>query len=123
MKKLFWIMLMALMALLFGSGCAAIPKEQRLAIAAKCGENTACIVEEETKVLEQIAYDRQERLDRYVDEFHTTSEWCSQISGAAMMTDWHCRGRDKNCPPKRIHDRFSCIDVRSFMRQMRGYPF
>ena len=123
MKKLMWIILMAVLALLFGSGCAAIPKEQRLAIAAKCGEDIACTAAMETKALEQIEYDRQERLDLHVDKFNATKEWCANARGMAMMKDWQCRGRDKLCPPKRITDRFQCVDVRSFLRQMQGFPF
>ena len=123
MKKLMWIILMAVVALLFGSGCAVINKEQRIAIIVECNDDATCITEKENALLEEIAYDRQERLDLHVDKFYSTLEWCSQTRGVAMMSDWHCRGRNKNCPPKRITDRYSCVDVRSLLRQMQGYPW
>lgn len=61
---------------------------------------------------EEQKYDRQERMDLFLDKYERTVLYCAKRTDAYMEVDWHCRGIRHTCPPRYLTDRFWCVKRR-----------
>ena len=75
MKKI-WIIVLALLSLIFGSSCSVITKEQRREITAECGANTVCVTEKEDEIREDVMYERENQRIKERDDILILMQNC-----------------------------------------------
>jgi len=96
-------------------GCAIQDKItviQHQQIISICNDDAQCITDERQILLDELAYEREERLLQHQELYFRTVLYCRQFMSYVMYIEFsrHCRHSDPmRCPPQHLTDSFACI--------------